>query len=98
MSLLKELSDKLPANAEISEVKFEGSEIVIYTKNKDFFKNRRTVQSIYNADYQFAQPPFTPTLTAVPGDERVVLSWDTLAIASFYNNQADIDRLLDAIA
>jgi hypothetical protein len=51
--------------------------------DKDFFKNRRTVQSIYNADYQFAQPPFTPTLLAVPGDERVVLTWDTLAVASF---------------
>ena len=25
-------------------------------------------QNIYNADYNFAQPPFTPTLTAVPGD------------------------------
>ena len=49
----------------------------------DFFKNRRTAQNIYNADYSFAQPPFTPTLTAVPGDGRVVLSWDTLALASF---------------
>ncbi|NNE34996.1 MAG: hypothetical protein HKN13_07160, partial [Rhodothermales bacterium] len=43
----------------------------------DFFKNRRTAQSIFNADYQFAQPPFLPTLTAVPGDGRVTLSWDT---------------------
>ena len=49
----------------------------------DFFKNRRTAQNIYNADYNFAQPPFTPTLTAVAGDGRVVLSWDTLAVASF---------------
>lgn len=39
MSILKELSRRLPANADITEVKFEGSEIVIYTKNKSFFKN-----------------------------------------------------------
>ncbi len=39
MSILKELSKRLPANAEITEVKFEGSELVIYTKNKTFFQN-----------------------------------------------------------
>jgi KH/beta-lactamase-domain protein len=39
MSILKELQDKLPKDADITEVKFEGSEIVIYTKNKDFFRN-----------------------------------------------------------
>jgi hypothetical protein len=50
---------------------------------RDFFKNRRTVQSIYNADYQFAQPPFTPTLVAVAGDKRVTLTWDTVAVNSF---------------
>ncbi|NNE68877.1 MAG: hypothetical protein HKN29_00785, partial [Rhodothermales bacterium] len=49
----------------------------------DFFKNRATVQNIYDADYNFAQPPFTPTLTAVPGDGQVVLTWDTLSVASF---------------
>ncbi len=49
----------------------------------DFFKNRRTVQNIYNSDYNFAQPPIPPTLTAVAGNEQVVLSWDTLSVASF---------------
>ncbi|MFQ5647728.1 MAG: MBL fold metallo-hydrolase, partial [Candidatus Aenigmatarchaeota archaeon] len=39
MSILKELEAKLPKDAQISEVKFEGSEIVIYTKNPDFFRN-----------------------------------------------------------
>ncbi|MFH1445060.1 MAG: beta-CASP ribonuclease aCPSF1 [Nanoarchaeota archaeon] len=38
MSILKELQKKLPADAMISEVKFEGSEIVIYTKNGKFFR------------------------------------------------------------
>ena len=50
---------------------------------RDFFKNRRTAQSIFNADYSFAQPPFLPALTAVPGDGQVVLSWDTVAVRSF---------------
>lgn len=50
---------------------------------RDFFKNRRTAQSIFNADYSFAQPPFLPALTAVAGDGQVVLSWDTVAVRSF---------------
>ena len=50
---------------------------------EDFFKNRRTVQNIYNADYNFAQPPIIPTLTAVGGDSQVILSWDTLSVGSF---------------
>ncbi len=49
----------------------------------DFFKNRRTVQNIYNSDYNFAQPPIAPTLSAVAGDNQVLLSWDTLSIRSF---------------
>ncbi|GAF91525.1 unnamed protein product, partial [marine sediment metagenome] len=39
MSILKGLQEKLPQNADISEVKFEASEIVLYTKNKSFFSN-----------------------------------------------------------
>lgn len=39
MSILKEFEKRLPADSEITEVKFEGSEIVLYTKNKEFFKN-----------------------------------------------------------
>ena len=49
----------------------------------DFLRNRVTVQRIYNADYNFAQPPIIPRLTAVPGDGKVTLSWDTTSINSF---------------
>lgn len=38
--------------------------------------NVRTVQQIYNANYQFAVPPPLPTVTAEVGDGRVRLSWD----------------------
>lgn len=58
---------------------------------EDFFKNRRTVQNIYNSDYNFAQPPITPTLTAVTGDKQVILSWDTLSVASFDRFLQDFD-------
>lgn len=38
-----------------------------------------TVQSIYNANYQFATPPPLPTLRASAGDGFVRLSWDNAA-------------------
>jgi len=47
MSILKELESRLPADAGISEVKFEASEVVLYTKNPDFFRNSEScVRSI----------------------------------------------------
>ena len=38
-------------------------------------ENVKTVQQIYNANYQFAVPPPLPTLTAEAGDHQVQLSW-----------------------
>ena len=45
----------------------------------DLLKNKKTVQKIYDANYQFPQPPDLPTLTAVPGDKMVTLYWDRVA-------------------
>jgi hypothetical protein len=45
----------------------------------DLIKNKRTVQKIYDANYQFPQPPDLPTLKAVPGDGEVTLYWDRVA-------------------
>ncbi len=39
----------------------------------------RTVQQIYDANYQFAVPPPLPTVTAEAGDGFVRLSWDDAA-------------------
>ena len=50
MSILKELDKRLPKDATISEVKFEGSEIVLYTKNPEFFrKSERIVREIVHS-------------------------------------------------
>jgi len=40
------------------------------------FRLKEVVQLIYESDYRFAQPPLMPTLTATPGDGKVVLHWD----------------------
>ncbi len=43
----------------------------------DLLKHKKTVQEIYNANYQFPiAPDPAPVLTAVPGDGNVKLYWD----------------------
>ena len=43
------------------------------------FQKKQIVQGIYESDYRFAQPPKMPTLTAIPGDGKVILTWDDVA-------------------
>ena len=50
---------------------------------KDIIFNKITVQAIYNANYNFSQPPYTPKLTAVPGDKKVYLYWNDVAEKSY---------------
>jgi len=45
----------------------------------DILRNKRTMQVIYDNDYNFAKPPRTPLLTAIGGDKKVYLSWDDAA-------------------
>jgi hypothetical protein len=45
--------------------------------------NRARAQLAYDQNYNFAQVPLEPKLTAVPGDRRVTLYWDNLAEKSF---------------
>jgi len=43
------------------------------------FDRKKVVQVIYESDYRFAKPPEMPTLKAVAGDGKVILSWDDRA-------------------
>jgi hypothetical protein len=45
----------------------------------DLFRRKRTVQSIYNANYHFAKPPEKPIVKAIAGDHKVTLYWDSRA-------------------
>ena len=42
----------------------------------DILRNKRTMQRIYDADFNFVKPPLTPFLKAVAGDRRIYLLWD----------------------
>ncbi|MEW6653982.1 MAG: hypothetical protein AB1394_11010, partial [Bacteroidota bacterium] len=43
----------------------------------DLLTTAETVQDIYNKNYRFFRPPSLPKVTAVPGDKKVTLYWDT---------------------
>lgn len=56
----------------------------------DALRKRDYAILAYSEDYQFAQAPFEPTLTAVPGDRKVTLYWDDVA-------ERSVDRFLSGI-
>jgi hypothetical protein len=59
--------------------------------------NKITVQNIYNANYNFSKPPYTPTLKAVAGDHKVYLYWDDRAEKSrdpFLGGKMDFEGYL----
>ncbi len=46
---------------------------------QDLILNAETSQRVLEANYQFAQPPPKPNVTAVPGDGYVTLYWDNVS-------------------
>lgn len=45
----------------------------------DIIRNKRTMQRIYDADYDFAKPPLNSNLTAIAGNNKVYLNWTNRA-------------------
>ena len=45
----------------------------------DILRNKRTMQRIYDADYNFTKPPLLPTVQATAADGKVILKWDNRA-------------------
>ena len=50
---------------------------------QDLFRRKKTIQSIYNANYRFAKPPEKATIKAIAGDHKVTLYWDDRAEKTF---------------
>ena len=53
--------------------------LVFGSDYEDMVFNKETVQQIYNANYNFAKPPYKPTLNAVAGDKKVFLYWNAIS-------------------
>ena len=53
--------------------------LVMGDDTSDVKFNARTAQFMYELNYQGADPPPTPTVWAVPGDEQVTLYWNDAA-------------------
>lgn len=68
-------------------VKFAGSEkqhryaiALLFGNNEaDILRNKKTMQIIYDEDYNFAKPPRKPRISATGGDGKVFLEWDATA-------------------
>lgn len=45
----------------------------------DIFRNKRTMQEIYNHDYNFSKPPRKPLVAASTTTNKVILTWDDAA-------------------
>lgn len=56
--------------------------ILFGVDQNDLLLNAITSVRILEADYQFAQPPEKPKVTAVPGDGKVTLYWDAKSESS----------------
>jgi len=53
---------------------------IIFGWNKEeLLRTKRTVQKIYDENYNFAKAPSLPTVWAVPGDNEVTIYWDDKA-------------------
>lgn len=59
-------------------------------RKSEILRKRVRAQETYNNDYRFANAPLSPTVTAIPGDNKVTLYWDDIAERSF-------DAYIDAI-
>lgn len=65
--------------------------ILFFGENlKDLYNNKRVMQGIYDANYNFPRPPDKPTLKAIAGDRKVILYWDDVAEKSFDRALAEV--------
>ena len=53
--------------------------VIFGTDLDDMFRNKEYAQKTYDENYNFSKAPYVPTVTAIPGDNRVTLVWDDIA-------------------
>ncbi|MBN2009637.1 hypothetical protein JW960_09870 [candidate division KSB1 bacterium] len=74
-SYLFNLNGRNTYGKETGETERFSMALIFGIDKEDVFRRKKTVQQIYNANYQFAKPPDKAIVKAVPGDGRVTLYW-----------------------
>ncbi len=52
-------------------------------RKEEIIRKKIRVQETYENDYQFANAPLSPNVTAIAGDNRITLYWDKISETSF---------------
>jgi len=91
--ILDEILKKLPADAEISEACFEGANIVLYTKNKEFFlDNQGVIKDIVESIKKRVELRVDPPLTLPEKKTREIIEELTTKEANVTNITFDPKR------
>ncbi len=73
--ILKQIKEDLPPNAQISDVFYEGANIVLYTKNRDFFlDSKETIRSIVNKVKKRVELRMDPSMLVPPEETQDIIS------------------------
>ncbi len=72
-----------PFSLKAGETQFYSMALLFGEDQRQLSRSKKTIQQIYNATYRFAKPPEKSRLTAVSGDQKVVLYWDDRAEKSW---------------
>ncbi len=82
-SYLFHMNGRKSNSAQAGETQRFSMALIFGINKDDLFRRKKTVQSIYNANYRFAKPPEKPKLTVIPGNHKVTLYWDDRAEHTF---------------
>ncbi|MBU1245922.1 MAG: beta-CASP ribonuclease aCPSF1 [Nanoarchaeota archaeon] len=88
LKILQEVKEKLPDRAKINQMAFEGANIVLYTKSKDFFlDNNGTIKDIVNEIKKRIEVRPDPSLCLEQEDAEVLIN-------KLVPKEAKIDKII----
>ena len=90
IKIIEEIKSLLPRGSEVTDIEFEGANIVLYTKNKEFFlDNKGAIRSIVGTIKKRvelrADPSIPLTLEKAEAEIRKIIPKDTSKIWIIFN-------------
>jgi len=73
--ILKQIKEELPPEANISDIMYEGANIVLYTKNKDFFlDSKEIIRNIVNKVKKRVELRMDPSMLVPPEETQEIIN------------------------